>query len=299
MFAPSIPLPPTAQTAPELGWRRLVGTVPTARGAVSFQHPHVVFTVIHSPSNGSVYIHAYNERTGARLDRPCSHPQMAFARVLDWARQTDVLRATSLDMAQRKSNDPTESYPTPYWVLDRLLDVLPLAEGTWLEPAVGNGVLVKTALAHPRTGHRHEWYGCDFQDSNEARAVLGDQRFVVGDFLRTKRLDEVGRFRGVLTNPPFSRAEEFLNRSLAIADEVILLLRLDWLGSESRSWLLRGNMPDVFVVPDRPSFVKGKTDTSYYAWMRWKSRSPQPKGTVQVLSTTPAEERRWAARNGR
>jgi len=82
-YAP-LPQGPTALTHPRLGWRRLQGQVQTARGPMQINFNHVLFAILEQ--DGSVYIHAYSERNGARLDRPCSNPNMAFARVLDWAR---------------------------------------------------------------------------------------------------------------------------------------------------------------------------------------------------------------------
>jgi len=76
---------PTPQTHPGLGWRVLAGTVQTPRGPLSFNYPHIAFAILQS--EGGVYIHAINTRTGARMDRPCSQPGRALARIIDWARQ--------------------------------------------------------------------------------------------------------------------------------------------------------------------------------------------------------------------
>ena len=79
-----VPQGPTVHTHPNLEWKRLQGTVQTARGPMPFNYGHVLFTIMQH--DGGIYIHAYSERNGARLDRPCSNQNMAFARVLDWAR---------------------------------------------------------------------------------------------------------------------------------------------------------------------------------------------------------------------
>lgn len=76
---------PTPASHPNLGWNRLQGTLPTARGPFPFNYPHIVFAIVQHP-DGGIYIHAINTATMARMDRPCSEPNRAFVRVLDWAR---------------------------------------------------------------------------------------------------------------------------------------------------------------------------------------------------------------------
>lgn len=66
----------------------------------------------------------------------------------------------------------------------------------------------------------------------------------------------------IITNPPYSLAEEFLRKSLEIAPVVCFLLRLNFLGSQKRAAFLSKNPPDVYVLSERPSFVNGKTDST-------------------------------------
>lgn len=76
------------QTSP---WRVLSGTMNTARGPVPFHYPNVVF-YIEANVDGEGMLHVWNRRTGARMDRPCSHVNtMGIARILDWARHYGVL----------------------------------------------------------------------------------------------------------------------------------------------------------------------------------------------------------------
>ena len=67
-------------------WRVLSGTVNTARGPMPFHYPNTVF-LIEANADGEGMLHVLNQRTGARMDRPCSHVNtMGIARILDWAR---------------------------------------------------------------------------------------------------------------------------------------------------------------------------------------------------------------------
>lgn len=60
----------------------------------------------------------------------------------------------------------------------------------------------------------------------------------------------------IITNPPFSLAKEFLQKSLREAKTVVYLLRLNFLGSIDRHLFWKNNRPThLFVLSDRPSFV--------------------------------------------
>jgi hypothetical protein len=100
-------------------------------------------------------------------------------------------------------------------------------------------------------------------------------------------------YQVVITNPPFSLAMQFVQACLPISTNVVMLLRLNFLASESRSGFMRDTKPNVYVLPNRPSFVRGgKTDSIEYAWFHWY---PGAEGIVRVLPTTPAAERKRQA----
>lgn len=97
----------------------------------------------------------------------------------------------------------------------------------------------------------------------------------------------------MVTNPPFSLAEEFIrhSRELYPQAELVFLLRLNFAGSVGRLPLWRDlGTPDVYVLPNRPSFTGGKTDSCEYAWFRWPSEARE-LGTFLVLNETPRSER--------
>ena len=81
----------------------------------------------------------------------------------------------------------------------------------------------------------------------------------------------------IITNPPFSLAEEFIDRSLDDIMSlfggltVIMLLRINFLGSQKRRKWWQGKEPThLFVLSKRPSFNgDGKTDATEYAWFCW------------------------------
>lgn len=80
----------------------------------------------------------------------------------------------------------------------------------------------------------------------------------------------------VLTNPPFSLATEFIDRSFSHCDGVIAyLLRLNFLGSQKRKQWWQTRIPThLYILSDRPSFkFTGQTDATEYAWFVWDKRN--------------------------
>lgn len=93
-----------------------------------------------------------------------------------------------------------------------------------------------------------------------------------GDYLETKFSKP---FDMIFTNPPFCMSLEFLQKALDdVKDDgyVIMLLRLNFLGSGKRNKWLKENMPyEIYVHSKRISFTDdGKTDSIEYAHFVWK-----------------------------
>jgi hypothetical protein len=130
-------------------------------------------------------------------------------------------------------------YPTPSKVVDLILQELdPDPEISFGEPCRGNRVIYD----------RVPYF-------NKQWAELSDGV----DFLKTPMHVDLQ-----VTNPPFSLAEEFLEKSLKEADTVVYLLRLNFLGSQKRYEFWQRHQPThLFVLSERPSFVdvcKGKKE---------------------------------------
>ena len=53
---------------------------------------------------------------------------------------------------------------------------------------------------------------------------------------------------------------------------------------------MRAKPPDVFVLPDRPSFTGEGSDSADYAWFVWPSTIRAAR--FQVLKATPLAERK-------
>jgi hypothetical protein len=193
--------------------------------------------------------------------------------------------------AHRRSAAGDDWYPTPPWATRALLEHPALAgvEGmTCWEPACGDGRMVRVleegfgrALAsdiHPR--------GCG----------------VRADFLSDP--PPGGRaVDWVVTNPPYTLAEEFALRALTVAREgVALLVRTQWLEGVARHrriwdaphpWRPRV----VLVFAERVAMVRGRclrrasTATSYM-WVIWRHTWPEPTGAPVVHWVPPGTRAR-------
>ena len=89
------------------------------------------------------------------------------------------------------------------------------------------------------------------------------------DFLKDNRERMKDYYGIVISNPPFSDAQQFIEKSLECVKEwwfVIMLLRLNYFGSQARKKFRENNMPKyAFVHHKRIGFTDdGKTDSIEY-----------------------------------
>jgi hypothetical protein len=117
-----------------------------------------------------------------------------------------------------------------------------------------------------------------------------DAEVRIEDFLGTASV--AGPFDVALTNPPFSRAREFVERCLLVAETVAMLLRLAFVSTKGRFLLMSHSAPDLYVLPDRPQFAGTNRDSSDYAWFVWHSKETRRSGRFHVLDPTPAAQRK-------
>lgn len=96
------------------------------------------------------------------------------------------------------------------------------------------------------------------------------------DFLETtKETFENQLFDMIISNPPFYLALEFVKKSLELVKDdgyVIMLLRLNFMGTKKRYPFFKQHMPErTYVHHARISFSEsGKTDSIEYAHFVWK-----------------------------
>jgi hypothetical protein len=157
--------------------------------------------------------------------------------------------------------EPHDSYPTPRWAIRRLLEEVALPRGAWLEPCAGEGAIVREIAPYADEICAIEILPACREPLTEALVQAGKSGVKksgvkIDDYLVQKRPRR--RFNVVITNPPFSLGFEIAKKAVTEADFVVLLLRLNFLGSgdkSGRSEWLRRHPPDVYVLPNRPAFV--------------------------------------------
>jgi hypothetical protein len=170
----------------------------------------------------------------------------------------------------RYDHGKADFYPTPGWVTEALLKHHPPRMGRVVEPAAGDGAIVRVLV---RLGY--EVFAWDIRDTTVELLKSGAKLAGVVDWL-----DKVGRWgpgggpnAPIVTNPPFSIAREFATACLKLEPPYCaLLLRLNVLASGPwrKFWVVYPPTSIIFLTR-RPSFTgDGKTDACNYGWVVWE-----------------------------
>ena len=192
------------------------------------------------------------------------------------------MSATGRGAVRRES----DYYPTPAWCVHRLLEALDLPGGRWLEPSAGDGAIIR-AVNTKREGVK--WTAVEVRPECSAQLLdLADH--AIADFLGASL--GLGHFDVAILNPPFSDAMAFIDRCKPMATWVCALERLNFLEGDARNASLRSDAPDVFVLPNRPSFTGEGTDSIAYAWFVWGPERNRRESRIVLLPLTPAAERK-------
>jgi hypothetical protein len=159
-------------------------------------------------------------------------------------------------------------YETPPWVTEAILPHLPAALSAF-DPCAGRGAIMRVLRAS-----KHRFVTTKGLEIDQARVDYC--RSEAGGWLTVWQADSLTcdweRPHLIVMNPPFSLAQEFVEAAIvrvAMGGTVAALLRLGFLASKRRVALHRKHPADVYVLPRRPSFTGGGTDSSEYAWLLW------------------------------
>lgn len=165
-------------------------------------------------------------------------------------------------MAQRHDRtDLVENYPTPPWGTRALIEHIlrprwNIGVSTCLEPASGAGRMASTLAEY-----FHVVHAVDIR--------RGD------DFLLSDRPSR--SIDWVISNPPFSKAEEFIHRGLVVSRVgVAMFCRSVFMETTGRYNRLFKIYPPAFIAQfsERIALVKGRLDrdastATAYAWFIW------------------------------
>lgn len=171
-------------------------------------------------------------------------------------------------------------YPTPSYCVARLLQYVQLPPGRWLEPSAGEGAIIRAVKAR-RTDI--VWTAVEMREECRVDLTACADVVSIADF-REWRPD--GRpFELVLGNPPFTLASRFISHALEVGERVVFLLRIGFLASEKRcSFFRKVGVPDIHIIPDRPSFTGTGSDATDYAWAEFRPGwAGRREGKVSIL----------------
>lgn len=173
----------------------------------------------------------------------------------------------------KKSSIEGDKYYTPDWCVRQCIDlVIPLLvpqPKTILEPAAGLGAFVAPLRAAYPGAVIH---------ANDIDPLVGSWASADVslhlDFLKigVSPLHNGARYDLIVGNPPFTFAQDFVSKSLQLADSVLFILRQGFMSSAERARFFRETKP-VLVrnIPCRPSFTPdGETDSADYCWIGWR-----------------------------
>jgi len=170
----------------------------------------------------------------------------------------------------------SDYYVTPSWIIVELFDQIPelfedMDGRMALDPCAGGGVVngQKFSMPYPDVLRGRGWESITTLDIRSDS--LAD---IKADFLTWDNPDNLD-FDLIITNPPFAIAEEITRKALELVDtesgKVIMLQRLNWLGSAARDDFFSEYPPTTIVMHSRrPSFGgTSSTDSVEYAHFIW------------------------------
>lgn len=199
---------------------------------------------------------------------------------------------------ERKASD---FYETPPWLTamfwkEFMNHDLTLENFNFLEPSAGNGKIIQatnkffndSGLAKPIWSANEILPECK---ENLIQLVEDPSKLTMQDYLTLPAPKT--KYDLIITNPPFSLAQPFIEKAVKESKLVVMLLRVNFLGSKKRIGFFKEHRPDLYVSPKRPSFIKSQkssTDATEYAWFLWNSNSLQSKMTRYYMLDFPTKE---------
>ena len=185
-----------------------------------------------------------------------------------------------------------DDYPTPDWCVRQLIREVPLPGGHWLEPTAGTGNIIR---AVNNTRQDITWDAVELRpeckDALEEIPVIHST--YIGDFMNIQPEEYGNPFSVIITNPPYSYAMPIIEYALKFDTEfVVMLLRLNFIATSTRAEFMRTNTPDIYVLPNRPSFSGHGTDSIEYAWFVWNKNNKRNHGRIQVLPILSSNKRK-------
>ncbi len=171
---------------------------------------------------------------------------------------------------QRNADD---YYVTPHWLIEDFLAAFaennmlvcsPDENPRVLDPSAGG--CDKYPMSYPTVLEQEGFFVESWDIREDSRANLTGVNFLNVPSYESRKYDMI------ITNPPFNQAQAFTEHALEMVKEgglVIMLQRLNWLGSQKRKPMWQKlPLAAVYVHSKRPGFdpqKPSKTDSTEYA----------------------------------
>ena len=179
------------------------------------------------------------------------------------------MSATNRGTKRRESDFYATPLKTVYSLLSNYSEIY--SEDLILEPSAGNGNIIEALRS---VGYDN------YIEAVEIRPEEFGNLYPIASAVSC--CDYLTEFTGegydvIIGNPPYSLAQEFIDKSLGIlrpGGRLIFLLRTSFLESQKRFSWWQDKLPNkLYVLNERPSFTGKGTDASSYSWFIWeKSR---------------------------
>jgi hypothetical protein len=169
----------------------------------------------------------------------------------------------------------SDYYKTPSYSIKSLLDNHKLRQGVILECSAGDGAIIKELREY---GYKNKIIANELrEEENKNLLASGSDEVYHLDFTK-EIVPSSESVSTIISNPPYSIAVEFLEACLEHYPyaEVIMLLRLNFLGAQKRQEFWNKHLPNtIYALSKRPGFLKKGTDACEYGWFVWNNTDKQ------------------------
>ena len=168
---------------------------------------------------------------------------------------------------------PYDFYATPINVIKNLLNNIDLNKygDKVLEPSAGNGNICRIVKSYyPNKSVT----ALEIREEELESLTQCSDEVIIDDYLK---IDMKSKYSIIIGNPPYSKAVEFVNKSLELLEKngvLIFLLRTAFLESKSRYKFWQENpLSGLYTLSKRPSFTGKGTDATSYSWFIWDKQT--------------------------